>query len=523
MSWRKTALWGATGMSLLGIGWGAICMAADSETKAPWTAAREPAVAGSWYPGTDRELRETVDGYLAEADVSDLPGRPIAIISPHAGMRYSGPVAAYGFKTLAPHAFKRVILIGFSHRHRFPGASIPRVRAYRTPLGDLPLDRQAARGLLAHRLFDSYEKVHEREHSLEMQLPFLQRVAKGCRIVPICIGEMVGPEIDAVADAILPLLDEETVLVVSSDFTHYGPRFDYVPFKNDVEANLAKLDNQAARAITNVDCAAFSRYLMDTDATVCGRHPIRLLLRILEKRGGVQGRRLAYDTSGKSEGFTNSVSYLSIAFWDAGRKTSASRRGAKAHGHEIASLRTDLSDKQKQTLLRMARAEVIRTLGGDADPVDVTVAGKGSTGAFVTLTNAGALRGCIGRTGGQVVLSEAIRYAAQQACRDSRFRSNPVTLAELPGIHISITVLGPMEQIRSPEEIRIGDHGLKIVSGRRQGWLLPQVAFERCWNRREFFTHVCAKAGLPAGAWKRPDTQVYRFAGDVFGEENHGS
>ena len=214
-------------------------------------------------------------------------------------------MAAAGYACLRNHTFERVIALAFSHRSAslYRGVDVPAdLTAYRTPLGDVPLDREACDELLKKAVFTSNPNIDRGEHSLELQLPFLQSVMKDFKLVPLLVGRMEAHEYAEAAEAIAPFLDENTLLVASSDFTHYGPRFGYTPFTEDVEVNLRKLAEDAAAPLLQCDFDGFARHLDETHDTICGRGPISLLLRVLSMQGGATGVRAAFDTSGNQGG-----------------------------------------------------------------------------------------------------------------------------------------------------------------------------------------------------------------------------
>ena len=460
--------------------------------------------ADSWYPGDVATLGKEVDRLLAKAAPPKVTGKPLAVISPHAGYRYSAAVAATAYACVRTHEYKRVIILGFSHRNasRHRGIDVPReLVAYRTPLGDVPIDRAACDCLLKHRLFSSNPAIDGGEHSIELQLPFLQRINKDLTLVPLLVGRMSDKEMAEAAAAILPLVDEQTLLVASSDFTHFGSNFGYRPFNTDVPNKLRGLAEKAAGPLVNCDYDGFVHHLDETRDTVCGRGPIKLLLRLLSMRGGAHAVRAAYDTSGRMSGdWTNSVTYQSFVFTP----------------------RNDtLNEQGRAMLLRIARDAAKAHLNGQSPTVDVeklspTLRSKGA--CFVTLENGGRLRGCIGNMVAVGPLHEAVVRNAVLACQDGRFVENPVTAGELESLHIEVSYLTPMKRVKDPGEIVVGRHGLLIALGDRRGVLLPQVAYERGWSRDEFLAQTCLKAGLPKNAWKKSAAEIYSFEAEVFGE-----
>jgi AmmeMemoRadiSam system protein B len=205
-----------------------------------------PAVAGLWYPANERELATEVDALLAAA--SGAAGvRPRALVVPHAGYAYSGAVAARAFAAVRGASPARVILIGPSHHHAFSGAVVPRAARYRTPLGEVPIDVEAVLEIGGAPSLAVDDGPFAREHCLEAEIPFLQRaLAPGWRLVPVLVGARTSPAVSAaVAEALRTVLDHDTLVVTSSDFTHYGPRFDYVPFRTDVDRRIESLGRGA--------------------------------------------------------------------------------------------------------------------------------------------------------------------------------------------------------------------------------------------------------------------------------------
>jgi len=275
-----------------------------------------PAVAGSWYPANPRGLASQVDEMLAEASAPAAPpGNVLALIEPHAGFQYSGQVAAHGFRAVAGGDFTRVLLIGPSHYARFRGAVVPDADEYRTPLGGVALEREVLRALAALPEFTIGNEPFRPEHCLEAEIPFLQRtLSPGWRLLPVLLGGGTsGPTAERVARALEPLLGPSTLVVVSSDFTHFGPRFGYVPFRVDVPEKLRELDMGAVRRIEQRDVEGFEAYLSKTGATVCGRDAIDVLLRMLPAHATCA--LAAYDTSGRITGeWDHSVSYAALVF-----------------------------------------------------------------------------------------------------------------------------------------------------------------------------------------------------------------
>ena len=477
----------------------------------PASGAGDPTVrpaycAGSWYPAEAERLAKQVDDLVARASPPSITGKPVAVISPHAGYRFSAPTAAAGYACLRGHTYNRVIVLAFSHRGagRYSGVDVPsELTAYQTPLGPVPIERKVCDDLLGKAGFSSHPGIDRGEHSLELQLPLLQRVLGEFRLVPLLVGRMSDRQYAEAAGAIIPWLDENTVLVASTDFTHYGASFGYLPFSEDVPDRLGELADQAAVPIVRCDFDGFVDHLAKTGDTICGRGPVTLLLRILSMQGGAQGLRTALDTSGNITGeWTSSVTYQSFVF---------TRRPGT------------LGEPERVQLLGLARQTVAAHLRGEPAPkveaADLPAALRNDGACFVTLQNHGRLRGCIGNKRAVGPLYQAVIHNAIAACGDRRFVNNPVTVPELDQLDIEISYLTPLKRVVNTDDIIVGRHGLWIALGNREGVLLPQVAYERGWTRAEFLGQVCRKARLPADAWKQPGVVIHTFEAEVFGEE----
>jgi len=514
---------------------------------------RPPARAGQFYEGTRSALAAQVDRLLRQAPTKEVPGRLVALIEPHAGYQYSGATAALGFKLLRGKPYKRVIVLGAPHTAPLTGCSIPNYTHYRTPLGEIPLDVETCAALLRLPVFRDVTPAHRMEHSIEVELPFLQRTLGDFQIVPILVGEMSAADRAKAADALRGLLDDETLIVASSDFTHYGAAFRYQPFRSQVKENLDKLDHGAVKQILKLDAAGFTDYVQRTGATICGRNGIALLLEVLKPLEAVTATELGYTTSGHLTGdWSRCVSYCTVAFTQgegAGAESKAAQpqeehtpgshsasepvvRDEVAAGPEQAPAGQPekpeltgpqfLSPEEQQTCLKLARRSLEHYFETgnllEVDSATVSVSLRERHGCFVTLKKQGQLRGCIGRiVGDQPLYKTIIEYAVHAAVRDPRFR--PVTKNELADLDIECSVMTPLERVTDVKDIQVGRDGLLIKVGYNQGLLLPQVPVEYGWDRETFLAQTCRKARLPLDAWKSPQAQIYRFSAQVFGEK----
>jgi len=464
--------------------------------------------AGMWYPADSSELLATVDAYIA-ASPSTTREKPVALVVPHAGYDYSGPVAGASYASLVGHTYKRVLVFGLSHGTPLSGASVLNVDVYETPLGRIPVNTEARDALLDCAVVAEQPDAHLNEHSLDNQRPMLQRALRDFELVEVLVGEMTEDERATLADVVRTLLDEETLLVVSTDFTHYGPDYGYVPFEDDVSERLQRLHVIAVREILEIDVPGWAEFLRNTQATICGRNSVALLLETLQPFEDVRGRSIGYALSGDITGdFTNSVTYSGIGFWPLG---------------------SGLTAGEQETLLQISRDAVTDHFGRDTIPTvsveqyTLTPRLESRGAAFVTLRNEGELRGCIGDIVAMKPLFLSAAENAYHASQDPRFEENPVTRDEVSDIQFEVSVLTPMRRLLDPQSVRVGTDGLLVVRGRNAGVLLPQVPIEEGWDREQFLAAACLKAGLPADAWQHPQTEIYRFTAQVFGEMELGT
>ncbi|MBM4397835.1 MAG: AmmeMemoRadiSam system protein A, partial [Deltaproteobacteria bacterium] len=406
---------------------------------------------------------------------------------------------------------RRVVVMGPSHRVPFAGLAVTDATHWRTPLGEVPIDTDAVRKLRESRDFAVRDDAFRQEHSVDIQVPFVQVVAPEASIVPIVIGHVDAATAARAGKALRAVIDEATVVVASSDFTHYGDRFGYEPFPpKDAPAALTEYAARAWDAIRVLDAAAFRAHLDRTGDTICGAAPIQVLLAALPRKA--QGVRLAFDTSGRQEGdYANSVSYLSGAF-----KLPPDSREFRNH--------VVLPEADQRFLVELARDTIRRHLAGRdlPDPVKegraVSDLVRKEFGVFVTLKKHGDLRGCIGSIFPVEPLYQGvIRNAVNAASHDPRFR--PLTQAEEPEVEIEVSVLTPPEKVDGPEDIVVGRDGVVLGKGGSRAVFLPQVAPEQGWDLATMLTHLSMKAGLSGGAWKS-GAEFQVFQAHVFGEED---
>ncbi|MEQ8170395.1 MAG: AmmeMemoRadiSam system protein B [Candidatus Eremiobacterota bacterium] len=465
---------------------------------------RSSTLAGSWYKGSEGELKDQVDNYLTEARSDKKISFPGGLIVPHAGYEYSGSVAAFGYRAIKKLDIKRVIILGTCHQTFLEGLAVSAYTHYTTPLGKIPVDTAICNELMKENLFTKDEEAEKKEHSIEIQLPFLQRIAENFKIIPVMVGNLKEGDYKKVAEVMKRYVDSNTVVIASSDFTHYGQNYGYVPFKEHIPENLNKLDTGAINFILKKDVHGFLNYISGNGDTICGYSPISLLISMMGAE--TEGILLKYSTSGEITGdYKNSVSYASIVFM--------------SEKHEEP---TKLSTEEEQTLLKLARDTLKTYLSTGKKPdtgnYNITEILKEKRGVFVTLTEHGDLRGCIGYIEGIEPLYEAVMdNAVNAAVNDSRF--SPVKEAELEDIEIEISVMTPLRPVKNIEEIQVGTHGLYIKNGYYRGVLLPQVATEYGWDRKTFLEQVSRKAGMNRNAWEDKNSVIYIFSAQIFHED----
>ena len=460
---------------------------------------REPAVAGAFYPSSAKEILSMAGAWLHLA--GDGPA-PQALIVPHAGYVFSGEVAASAFNRIPQgQTYKRIFLLGPSHRVGFAGASVDTLYAYaETPLGKVPIDCSLGKELIraGEGVFTFRREAHDREHCLEVQLPFLQMAfEKVPPIVPIVIGTQRLGVLQRIAEVLEPYFNEDNLFIISSDFSHY-------PSYEDAKAS----DLYLAEAICQGGLGDFLNALSyldekdfaGEDTAACGACAIAVLLSLLDSQGRdkFSASHVMYRNSGDSPygDKDHVVGYNAIVF----------TRQEDPIFH--------FSKEEKQGMIAAARSAIYSSLGlefeGDVTPVGILK--ETGYGVFVTLYLNGRLRGCIGRFTSPATLHATIREMARSAAfSDPRFPE--LSRKEAPRVEIEVSVLSPLKRIRTLDEFKLGRDGIYMIKGSHHGTFLPQVAAETGWNTEEFLGH-CArdKAGIGYYGWKDAELFTYQAA-----------
>ncbi len=467
---------------------------------------RKPAVAGRFY-ATDKEtLEKDISRLFSECKKSTVKSHVRALISPHAGYVFSGKIAAAAFSTIdASKEYKNVFLIGSSHIMAFEGASVYSEGDFITPLGKIKVNSDIANRLKnENKLFQHPSGAHIKEHSLEVQIPFIQyHLAGNPSIVPIIIGTTNSGNIKKIAEILRSWFTSDNLFVVSSDFSHYPS------YKTALE-----VDNITADAIVSGKPSKFLNAIRNNSlrndpglaTSMCGWTSGLLLMYLAENDDRLEFKHIDYCNSGDSRYGDKDgvVGYHAIVLAE---KRNNSPQSA------VSMNSINFTEKEKDELLSLARNNIRSILynnkGIDPDPKKMPAIFKEPLGAFVTLKINGKLRGCIGRFVSSDPLYEAILESSRSsAFEDPRFF--PLTKEEFENADLEITVLGPLKKINSINEIVLGKHGIYIKKGSRSGTMLPQVATENGWTLEEFLGYTSRdKAGLGWHGWKDAELSVY--------------
>lgn len=464
---------------------------------------RKAAVAGSFYPADAPALSREVRQSLAAVSPEEVPGEIVALVSPHAGYAYSGQVAAHAFKLVAGMKFAAVVVVAPSHRAYFEGASVYQGAGYETPLGLVPLEKELCQKLLAGSGIIRFEpQAHAREHSLEVQLPFLQETLGNFRLVPVVIGRQDFPTCAAVGKGIAAAAQGKKILLVAStDLSHFHAYEEAV-----------KLDGVFLEGLRSFDPRRLEEDLQRGRTEACGGGPVLAVMVASKEMGANHARVLRYQNSGDVTGDRSGVVGYAAAVFYRGLEGGEQKEGARKGGISLG-----LTSEEKEALRQIALGTIERRLKRDQPPKRPAPSGalREKRGAFVSLHKKGRLRGCIGQIQAAKPLHQVVEEMALAAAfEDPRFE--PVSSRDLADLELEISVLTPLRRVERVEEIEVGKHGLYIKKGYYSGLLLPQVAVECNWERTTFLEETCRKAGLNRNAWKEKDAEIYIFSADIF-------
>jgi AmmeMemoRadiSam system protein B/AmmeMemoRadiSam system protein A len=471
-------------------------------------------IAGSWYPGTAQDLDVLLDKCFETVPEVDSDETPNVLLLPHAGYVYSAQTAAYAVKRILKSDFSRIILLAPSHR-AYIGESfvIPESDAVSTPYGSISIDLEAVEKIASSFSVIKNNGIHANEHSAQIQYPILQYALEDFKIVPLIVGQLSNKSIKKAAEALKLIMDDDTLLVISTDFTHYGTDFGYAPFANNIRENVKQIDLEAFEKISLKDLEGFTKHLADTGATICGETPISIMIAMLPESANIEMTR--YETSSDDTGdYSRFVCYMSAA----GYADWSDTPGTQETSEEV------LTSSEKKSLLKFARESIKYALENQQRMPEDFFKKEASggmlckMGCFVTLKmkNSGDLRGCIGEIFPRRQLFKAVtELAAYSAFEDYRFTE--LKQGEFDAVEIEISALTPPQAVNSWKDIEIGKHGMTLEKHGRSAVFLPQVAPEQNWTLEETLLNLSLKAGLKPDDW-REGARFTVFEAIVFGE-----
>ncbi len=473
---------------------------------------RMPARADQFYPSDPLELKSIITRFLENAQVKTIPGEITGIWVPHAGYPFSGQIAANAYRLLQGKQADVAVIIGPSHYAHLRGASIGDFDAFRTPLGDAAVDTAAAR-LLWKSGISCLPSADQYEHSVEVQVPFVQTVLPGVPIIPVLVGQLSFGEAKKIASALVHALrGKKAVFIASSDMSHFPPYKTAYEVDSRILAVIGAMD--PAKVLTLCEDVLKEGY-QGLECGMCGAGALATVMLASKQLNAGGVRLLPYENSGDVYGERDRVvGYGAAVFYGKDQ----SKTGEKAMTEEIQFTKQD-----KKKLFEIARKSILAALRGEKfEPMDAEESHlRVKRGAFVTLMNGNRLRGCIGYFDAVYPLYDIVaKMAAAAAAEDPRFITDPVTERELKDLTVKISILSDRKKVNSIDEIEIGRHGIWITQGSRGGTYLPEVAVEQGWDRIEFLEHCCVeKAGLPRDAWKK-GADIYIYSSQVLSESD---
>ena len=478
-----------------------VSIAAALAAAAPQTARRRPpAVAGQFYPAEPRALGALVEGYLKDAGTSPEAGPLLGLLVPHAGLEFSGRTAAKAYKQIKPGAYESVIVLGTAHYKAVKGAALY-PGDYGTPDGALAYDEALARDLMkASPLIAEDAQAHEREHSIEVQIPFLRRVLPSAKLVALVMNTDDLKTAQEVGRALARVVKGRRILLIaSSDQSHYPP--------GEIADAVDKTTLESLRTLDSgffwqTNSLLMGRGLRGLEVSYCGQGAVAAVLEACRALGATEAKILGQTNSGEAvpqAGKERTVGYAAVAF-------------VKVKGEKPDHLPA-LTAAEKQELLGLARQSIGKFLASGRAP-DVGLAREARlnlpAAVFVTLTKRGELRGCIGTLEPRESLAESVSHnAIASAVSDRRF--SPLSAEEEPSVRIEISILSPLRKVRGVDEIRQGD-GVIVERGGRSGIFLPQV-WKQIPEKEAFLRELCTqKAGLDPGCAADPRTTLKVFS-----------
>jgi AmmeMemoRadiSam system protein B/AmmeMemoRadiSam system protein A len=476
-------------------------------------ALREPCVSGKFYDGDAEKLKKTVEIYLDEA-VEKKGGKPRGLIVPHAGYPFSAQIAADAFKRVQGFSYDFVIILGTNHTVYPENCGfLYDGDGFKTSLGTVIVDKKITEQLIKKGdLFKFNNNAHSREHSIEVQLPFIQIILPKVNIVPIVIATSDKNYCQKIGKAIAEIVKDKNFLIIaSSDLSHY-PNYDVAEVVDrETLKSLATMDlNKIAEVETN------NLRKPNVDTTACGIGGIMCLIETMSNLNCKKVTVISYANSGHTVIGEQDrvVGYGAVEFEEGAYQSDTSALEIPSYGDE-------LNQMEKEYLLKLARRTLEDYLNYKVFTLPRFISRnlQKKQGAFVTLNKKGDLRGCIGHMAEDTPLATTVSMMALSAALEDR-RFYPVDKSELKDIEIEISVLTPMKEVSGFKEIVIGRDGTLIQKKERSAVFLPQVAPEQGWSREEMLENLCLKAGLSPDDWKS-GCKFFTFQAIVFSEKKH--
>jgi MEMO1 family protein len=471
-----------------------------------------PSVAGKFYPADAAELKSALSGYSSgAAGLQKIKGQVRGILVPHAGYNFSAGTAAYGYSVL-DSSYDYIIVIGTSHTSSEYGLQTCLYKSFVLPNGTVKSDPDLLKKLISkNKAIRQVEPAFFTEHSVEVQLPFLIEKVKDFKLLPFVVSNLTPEDAKAAAETIYgELKDKKVLVVVSSDLSHYP---DYDTAKKSDKEIINCFMSMETEKIPLKNEELVTRYTQQgLETSACGELAAAAGIEIMKKFGADKAALLKYSSSGDTPDYGDKsrvVGYASIVFTETGVKKVTDD-----------TLNISIENPVKIKMLKYARQAIEQYIKTKSliKIEDKEKIFDDNYGIFVTLKEAGELRGCIGSIEAVFPLRQGIpELACSAAFSDYRF--SPVEEKELKDIDIEISILSPNKRIKSADEIVMGTHGVIVKKGGKTGLFLPQVAKETGWTKEQFLNELCSqKAGLPAGAWKDKDTELYIFTVYNFSE-----
>lgn len=486
----------------------------------------ESNLSSGWFPHNKEKLKSNIEDLFIQAkqyfDCEVKSPSIKALFVPHAGYEYSGICAASAYRKLLNNNLKnnlinKVIILAPCHFYNLDGIIIPHFEKYKTPLGTIEVNNEAIKTLSTYDIFINNRDAFKEEHSFKIQIPFLQYSISNFTIIPLLVGNLSDSNKDIALKALSKIIDKKTLIVVTSDLTHYGKDYNYEKFNKNILYRIKQQDSEILKAILNQSQKEFKEAIASTHANICGKYPVKLFLDLIKSKilKDLSPRLVCYYNSSQLKNakqnalsflenipdnkIQNCVSYASIIF---------TNQPLKSLPDEYK-----FTNYEKLELLNLSKNIIANSLNNKNKinellflPI-LTPALLEARGVFVTLkTNDGQLRGCMGKiTSPNSLIETVINMSKASAFEDSRFLS--VRLNEVQKLTYEISILSKPKDIKSYKDIILGKHGIILTKDDGFGFtysavFLPQVPIEFGWDIKTTLSQLSKKAGLSKDAWK---------------------